>query len=211
MAAGIKDLFPPNGFARFSLILTSMSTFLTWLPIASVLAIYTARVLELGTKRNTIRGLIRENLTLRLFIVVGTFVFFSSIAEYFLLRRGIISWPMFVIGWGCGIASFAIRRRAIAALGRFWSLHVEIREEHEFVKSGPFRFVRHPAYFSMVLELVALALICGAAWSLLAVPLLFLPVLYMRVRLEESALVGKFGDAYRQYQQSTPALFPRAW
>src|SRR6476620_2105287 len=98
-----------------------MNAFLTWLPILSVFAIYTARVRELRTNRNTIRGQIRENLTLRLFIIVGTLIFLSSIAEYFLRRHAVLSWPMFLIGWGCGIASFAIRRRAIAALGRFWS------------------------------------------------------------------------------------------
>lgn len=36
------------------------------------------------------------------------------------------------------VASFALRRAAIRALGRFWSLHVEMREGHEFVTTGPF-------------------------------------------------------------------------
>lgn len=183
---------------------------LTLLPIVSVLAIYLVRLKELGTKRDVIAGKIRENLTLRLFLVAGSVIFFASMAEYWFLRR-VISWPLFTLGWVCGIASFAIRRRAIAALGRFWSLHVEIRENHEFVRSGPFRFVRHPAYFSMVLELLALALICNALFTLVLIPLLFVPVLIMRIRLEEAALVEKFGPAYQEYQRTTPALFPLKW
>ena len=113
-----------------------------------------------------------------------------------------------MLGWTCGLASFGIRRSAIAALGKFWSLHVEIRETHEFVRSGPFRWMRHPTYFSMMLELLALALILQAGWTALLVAVLFVPALLARVRLEEAALVEKFGEAYRAYQRSTPAVIP---
>ena len=180
------------------------------LPLVSVLAIYVVRLVELGTKRDLIAGKIRENLTLRLFLLAGTVIFAGSILE-FIFRAPRLWWPAFSAGWVCGVASFAIRRQAIAALGKFWSLHVEIRENHEFVQSGPFRFVRHPAYFSMILELLALALICNAFFTLLLIPLFFVPVLVARVRLEEAALIEKFGAAYRDYIQTTPAFFPVKW
>ena len=180
------------------------------LPLVSVLAIYIVRLVELGTKRDLIAGKIRENLTLRLFLLAGTVIFAGSIAE-FIFRAPRLWWPAFIAGWVCGVASFVIRRQAIAALGKFWSLHVEIRENHEFVQSGPFRFVRHPAYFSMILELLALALICNAFFTLLLIPLFFVPVLIMRIRLEEVALVEKFGDAYRTFQRTKPALIPWKW
>jgi len=122
-----------------------------------------------------------------------------------------LRWGPFLVGWACGIAAFAIRRRAIAALGKFWSLHVEIRENHEFVQSGPFRWVRPPADFSMILELLALTLICNAFFTLLLIPAFFVPVLIMRIRIEEVALVEKFGDAYRTFQRTKPALVPWKW
>jgi protein-S-isoprenylcysteine O-methyltransferase Ste14 len=100
---------------------------------------------------------------------------------------------------------------AIAALGKFWSLHVEIRENHEFIQTGPFRWVRHPTYLSMILELLALALICNAFFTLLLIPLFFLPVLIMRIRIEEVALVEKFGDAYRNFQRTKSAVIPGIW
>lgn len=180
------------------------------LPLVSVVAIYLVRLKEIGTKRDLIAGKIHENLTLRLFLLAGTVIFFGSITEFILLRPS-LRWGPFIAGWVCGIVSFAIRRKAIAALGRFWSLHVEIRDNHEFVQSGPFRFVRHPAYFSMILELLALTLICNAFYTLLLIPLFFVPVLIMRIRIEEVALVEKFGDAYRTYQRTRPALVPWKW
>ena len=118
---------------------------------------------------------------------------------------------MLVLGWLCALGSFYIRRQAIAALGRFWSLHVEIRQHHQLVQIGPFRWLRHPTYFSMILELLSGALMFNARYSLLIVPLLFIPALLLRLRLEEAALIEKFGDAYRAYQKSTPAIIPYKW
>jgi|SRR5580698_6997720 protein-S-isoprenylcysteine O-methyltransferase Ste14 len=181
-----------------------------WLPIASVLVIYLARMVELKTKRNTIPGPVRENLTLRLFMLAGTLMLLGSITE-FLLRRSTLLWPTFIAGWLCALLSFGIRRKAIAALGRFWSLHVEIRENHQFVQSGPFRWVRHPTYFSMILELVCAGLILNAYVSLIVAALVFIPALLMRLKLEETALVEKFGPAYQDYQRQTPAIFPYKW
>jgi len=179
-------------------------------PLASVITIYVTRLIELGSKRDLVAGRICENLTLPLFFVVGTVIFAASMCEFY-FRASRLWWPAFVAGWICAIASFAIRRMAIAALGKFWSLHVEIRENHEFIQTGPFRWVRHPTYLSMILELLALALICNAFFTLLLIPLFFLPVLIMRIRIEEVALVEKFGDAYRNFQRTKSAVIPGIW
>ena len=181
-----------------------------WLPIISVGAIVLARMAELGTKRDTIRGTIRENLTLRLFILVGTLVWVGAIIEFF-WREERLQWGTFLAGLLCGGLSFWIRRKAIAALGRFWSLHVEIRESHEFVQSGPFRWMRHPTYFSMILELLAIGLILNAVVATASGLALLAPILYWRINMEDAALVEKFGDPYREYQRATPALFPYRW
>lgn len=179
----------------------------TWLAVLSVLGIYLARMVELRAKRDTIPGQVRETRTLTWFVVTGTLMLVGAMGEYF-WRRPEWNTTTFVLGWACGLASFGIRRSAIAALGKFWSLHVEIRETHEFVRGGPFRWMRHPTYFSMILELLALALILQAPWAAAVVAVTFLPALVCRVRIEEAALVEKFGDAYRDYQRTTPVIFP---
>lgn len=178
-----------------------------FLPIAFVVVIFLARMTELGAKRGTVKGRIREGFTLWLFVATGALMFGCGIAEFLLLKR-VLFWPATIVGAFCAIFSFVLRRRAIAALGRFWSLHVEIREEHEFIQTGPFRWMRHPTYFSMVLELLSVPLILNAWYSLLVIPIFFVPVLLWRIHIEEAALVQKFGDAYRLYQKTTPALFP---
>lgn len=177
------------------------------LPIASVVALVTLRLLELGTNRKTVAGPVKEQMTFWLFMFAGLFLFVFGITEFLVTGRGLF-WPAYLVGAISGIASFALRRRAIAALGRFWSLHVEIRDNHEFVQSGPFRWMRHPTYCSMVLELIAMACMLNAVYSALVSFLFFVPTLFIRVKLEERALVEKFGEAYHNYQKSTPAIFP---
>ena len=187
-----------------------LNTMIFYLPIAVALAVYVTRLIEINQKRDTVPGKVQENLTLRLFVLIGTLMTFGSMLEY-VFRGGGFSWPALGSGIVCAIVSFKLRWSAIAALGKFWSLHVEIRENHQFVESGPFRIVRHPTYFSMILELLAFGLIFSAWWMLLVIPLFFIPALIMRLRLEEPALVAKFGDTYRDYQHRVPMLVPYRW
>ena len=162
---------------------------------------------EVSTKREVIRGKRRENTTFRLFMACGILVFAGGIAE-FILRGSVVHWPLFALGIAVSLASFVIRRSAIRALGKFWSLHVEMREGHEFVTTGPFAYARHPVYFSMILELLGIGLIVSAWITLAVVFAIFIPTMIARVRIEERALLETFGSAYRTYMQTTPAIFP---
>ena len=188
-----------------------MQALIPYLPMVAVLVVYFVRIAEVRTKREVIPGKVQETRTFNLFLIIGTAMTFLSAAEYVFLRWGRFSWYALAAGLLCAIFSFKIRWAAIAALGKFWSLHVEMRENHEFVQSGPFRFLRHPVYFSMILEIAAFGLICSAYYMLLIVPFAFIPALIMRLRLEEPALVDKFGDAYRDYQRRVQAVIPYKW
>ena len=71
--------------------------------------------------------------------------------------------------------------------------------------------MRHPTYFSMILELLAIGLVTNALYTAVVVAVLFVPTLAFRINLEETALVARFGEMYKQYQRTTPALFPYKW
>ncbi len=202
----MRWLIHPN----FAFSLPGQPRWETLLPIVSVLLIYWLRLRELGTGRRTIPGRVLERRTLTLLVLVGSFMVVAGLGEFLWRGGGLRGWS-FAAGWACAAGSFALRRWAIATLGRFWSLHVEIRAEHELVRGGPFRWVRHPTYLSMVLELLAAGLLLHAYVALLVSLLVFVPALCWRVRLEEVALVEKFGAAYEEYTRSTPALFPYKW
>lgn len=188
-----------------------MNSLSFYVPILLALVVYAVRMGEIFTKRTTVAGKVTENLTFRLFMMIGTVMIFGSIIYYWVAMPRPISWVAVAVGVVCAVVSFRLRWAAIAALGRFWSLHVEMRDNHEFVQSGPFRYMRHPTYFSMILELLAFGLICNAWWLLLIIPFAFIPALALRLRIEEAALVNQFGDAYRAYQQRVPMLVPYKW
>ena len=107
---------------------------------------------------------------------------------------------------GGAIALFAASSRE---LGRNWSLVARTRSDHELVRTGPYARVRHPIYLGMLLFLLALAVALGHwAQLLIAVPVFFAGTA-IRTRLEDSLLEQSFGEGFRDYRRSTPALIPR--
>ena len=101
-----------------------------------------------------------------------------------------------------------LREWAIVLLGRFFSRTVRIEQGHQLITSGPFRWIRHPAYTGMLVVDTSIILGFGT-WigALLMFVLLLLAALY-RIRVEERALLETFGDEYRAYVQRTALLFP---
>ena len=94
------------------------------------------------------------------------------------------------------------------ALGRNWSVSLELREQHVLVTQGVYRHVRHPMYTAFWLWAVAQALllpnwIAGFA-GLVGFGILF----FGRVAREEQLMLEKFGDEYSAYMLRTSRLVP---
>jgi protein-S-isoprenylcysteine O-methyltransferase Ste14 len=112
-----------------------------------------------------------------------------------------------VVAW----IGIAIRLWAIVALGRFFRGTVHIQHDHRVVTTGPYRFVRHPAYSGMLLAALDLALLMGNAASWLVFTACCLIALGYRIRVEERMLLDALGDEYRSYAARTRRLIPGAW
>ena len=107
---------------------------------------------------------------------------------------------------GGAIGLFAASSRE---LGRNWSLVARMRTDHELVRTGPYARVRHPIYLGMLLFLLAFAVGLGHwAQLLVALPVFFAGTA-IRTRLEDGLLEQQFGETFRDYRRSTPALIPR--
>jgi protein-S-isoprenylcysteine O-methyltransferase Ste14 len=135
-------------------------------------------------------------------------VFVGTALEFFFVDRQYHLVPM-IIGVGLFLVASGIRVAAIRTLGRYWSLHIEIQEEHEFVQNGVYSIVRHPAYLSFVMEHIAVPLVGNAWWSLLITVVGYIPLLWLRIVREDAVLVERFGAPCRAYQQQVGALLPR--
>jgi methyltransferase len=82
----------------------------------------------------------------------------------------------------------ALRWWAVASLGRRWSTRIVVLPGRPLVTAGPYRFLRHPNYLAVVLELLAVPLIGGALVTAAVATLGNLALLAVRVRAEEAAL-----------------------
>ena len=92
-------------------------------------------------------------------------------------------------------------------LGRNWSATVTVKEDHELVTDGPYRWVRHPIYTGLLLGFVGSA-IARAEWrGVVAVALAFF-ALWRKLRLEERWMREQFGQAYADYARRVAALVP---
>jgi protein-S-isoprenylcysteine O-methyltransferase Ste14 len=93
-------------------------------------------------------------------------------------------------------------------LGEYYNAHIVVGESHKLIKSGPYKYVRHPAYSARFLSIIGITLMLNAFCTLfiaLAVDLLFVSI---RIRLEERELMGKFGEQYLAYKRQTWAIIP---
>ena len=94
-------------------------------------------------------------------------------------------------------------------LGIYWSVTLQMRENHELMSSGIYAHIRHPMYTAMTLQGIAQLLvlpnwIAGPAW------LVTFGTLYLvRVGYEERMLLDRFGSEYTEYMQRTGRLLPR--
>jgi len=94
-------------------------------------------------------------------------------------------------------------------LGPNFSSTLILRDGHELIERGPYRWVRHPMYTSFVILSIGMLLL-SANWVIGGGPLLFLPLLMLvRTPREERMLLARFGDDYRAYMARTGRYLPR--
>jgi protein-S-isoprenylcysteine O-methyltransferase Ste14 len=78
---------------------------------------------------------------------------------------------------------------------------------HQPVTSGPFALVRHPMYAGLILAALG-SLLIYPTWTTLLFAC-FAPLITVRARREEAALVLEFGEQWQAYCKRVPAFFPR--
>lgn len=112
-----------------------------------------------------------------------------------------------VLGLILQISFFALAIWARELLGRNWSGAVTTKVDHELVRSGPYRFVRHPIYTAMLGVYLSTALVSGEIRGIAGVTIACLAY-WRKIRMEEAYLGARFGPAYESYRNDTRALIP---
>ena len=106
------------------------------------------------------------------------------------------------------LAGLVVRWAAILTLRKYFTVDVSIRSDHKIVRTGLYRYLRHPAYSGSLLSFFGLA-ISYSNW--VSAIVIFVPItiafLY-RIKVEEEALMSFFGAEYVNYCAATYRLIP---
>jgi len=127
------------------------------------------------------------------------------------------------LGWSSVPVSLQILGAVLLCLGirlswqvlkenSYAALVVKVQKErgHKVVTTGPYAYVRHPMYSSVILIGAGVPLLLGSWWGLLAVPL-FMLVLGVRATMEERMLKAEL-EGYEDYSERVRYRFvPLLW
>ena len=93
-------------------------------------------------------------------------------------------------------------------LASAWKVLYAAQRAHRLATTGPYARVRHPQYIGFVLIMTGFLL----QWPTLVTLAMFPVLVFMYWRLarrEEQDARNEFGDAYRRYEEDTPAFLPK--
>ncbi|WP_263365052.1 methyltransferase family protein [Edaphobacter bradus] len=98
---------------------------------------------------------------------------------------------------------------ATRVLGRqHLRLDAAIDANHELVRQGPYRLVRHPIYASMLCALWGIGFMAASPLLFVVATAIFLVGTEIRVRAEDRLLEARFGQQFLEYRRSTRAYVP---
>ncbi len=131
-----------------------------------------------------------------------------SVVDVDLLGDRIFTLPAVgVLGVVLLVAGISLDVSGRLTLRKFYSETVRIRRDHQLITHGLYRFVQHPIYLGVLLYAFSLPLIVGSPLGLLVMTAL-IPMLILRIKLEERVLAARFGQEYSEYARRTKRFIP---
>jgi len=157
--------------------------------------------------KNTSFGKISVKWTLTALTFSYLLIVVFTTTEYFICQRN-INYLVTVIGFFLYLTGLLAREIPVKILGRYWSPNVEIREDQSLIKEGIYRYLRHPYYLLLLLELLGFTLVPNAYYTFFICLIFYTFIIYLRIWHEEKALIERFGQEYIDYKKEVPGLIP---
>jgi protein-S-isoprenylcysteine O-methyltransferase Ste14 len=118
--------------------------------------------------------------------------------NYFISSLGLL---LIVIG-------VVIRWSAVRTLDKYFTVDVSILGDHKLIRTGLFKYVRHPSYLGLLIAVLGLGVTMVNWLSTLVMLVPHAIVIVMRINEEEQALQQRFGSDYVDYRAHTRRLIP---
>ena len=163
----------------------------------------------LGTKKTAVN----ENPALRvvrlailavtLALLLTDWLRIGPLAQRFMPRHSDPIW----FGVGLTAAGVALAIWARWNLGRNWSDRVVLKVDHELIRGGPYRYLRHPIYAGVLLAVAGTALTI-VEWRGVVALLLLGTNYFVKATREEKILAANFGESFADYKKETGFFLP---
>lgn len=127
------------------------------------------------------------------------------VSDWFFYSNPLLSY----LGSAIGFIGLIIRWWAINTLKDHFDTNIQIKENQELIRTGLFAIIRHPSYTGSLMTYVGLGIASLNLVTAMVLTVFILYAYYSRIRLEEKVLAEGFGNAYKEYRETTGALFPR--
>jgi len=148
--------------------------------------------------------------TLPLVSIAYIIMLFGVTWEFFTVRKE-LNYSITYLALFIFIVSFLLRVYSMKTLKEQWSVHAVGAKKVKnvfLVKTGPYKYVRHPIYLGVILEVLSIPLIWNAYFIVIFTSTVNVPLQLMRAYFEEKATVRKLGQDYVLYKSVVPAFLP---
>jgi methyltransferase len=187
-------------------VVISLRSYLILLTILVVERIYELYVAQRNARRAFARGATEVGRGHYRVMVALHSAFIASCAFEAIFFPRFLSPSIVWTALGFEIVAQALRYWAVATLGERWNTRVIVTPGVAPVTAGPYRFVRHPNYVAVVIEIAAVPLIGGSVVTAIVFSLANAILLAVRIRAEERALGASWAAAFHDRPRFMPAL-----
>jgi methyltransferase len=137
------------------------------------------RMIELGAIEYDAKGY-------TFLVIMHVCFFLFLIIEFFAFKRSLNTfWYLFAVIF---LITQALRYWAISSLGFYWNTRIIVLKGSALIDSGPYKYIRHPNYTAVAIELAVLPLIFSCYITSAVFSLLNLIALNRRIKIENEAL-----------------------
>jgi protein-S-isoprenylcysteine O-methyltransferase Ste14 len=184
-----------------------MRAIFTWMFLTFMVIMTIHRFWQTLFRNGRVKGQVIRGWTFHILSVVHIIVGITTVVEFFWLQRT-LNYYVTLTGLTLFTVAFFVRSWSIKTLGRYYSHHIEIRDDQPLIREGPYKYIRHPYYLSVILEVLSFPLIPNSYYAFLVALICYVPLVFVRLFLEESVLLKKFGDEYIHYMKRVPCIIP---
>ncbi|HTZ49667.1 MAG TPA: isoprenylcysteine carboxylmethyltransferase family protein [Verrucomicrobiae bacterium] len=164
----------------------------------------------LGRKKTKKREAWGQRMEHGVLVIAGFYLLSASRLDWAWLNERVL--PAVPGVWLAGLAVTALGIAAAIwarlSLGSNWSGMVTLKADHELVRSGLYRWIRHPIYTGILAGMIGSAMIRGYVRGWIGVVLVLL-AFYLKARREESFLREEFGAGFDEHRRQTGMFLPK--